>query len=81
MALDWLLCAGSYEKTGSNHHVQVLQEYSNKAVDNNREYNKWTAAGRRPVLTVSNTNPTGNSTAGLLTAAKSSAAIMQAISY
>ena len=60
MAIDWLMGIGSYKNAGSDHHVQMLQEYSNTADNNNREYNTWTAAGRRPVLTVSNTTASGN---------------------
>ena len=39
-------------------------------------YNTWMAANRRPILTVSNPTPNGNHAAGLLTAAKSNAAVV-----
>ena len=76
MAVDWLMKNGSYEESGSDHHIQMVQEYSNTAASNNREYNMWMEAGRRPVLTVSNTTAKGNQSAGLLTAAKSNAAVV-----
>ena len=76
MAVDWLMKDGSYAESGSDHHVQMVQEYSNTAASNNREYNLWVETGRRPVLTVSNTTVKGNQSAGLVTTAKSNAAVV-----
>ena len=53
MAVDWLTKRGEYERHGSSHHVQLVQEYSNQADANNREFAFWKDCARRAILTTS----------------------------